>query len=49
MKRLIEYFIKYPVSANVVILLILALGYFGFTNLKSTRMPQVDPGYILVT
>jgi len=49
MKRLIEYFIKYPVSGNVIIFLILALGYFGFTDLKSTTMPQTDPGYILVT
>lgn len=49
MKRFIEYFIKYPASANVIILLILFLGYFGFTNLKSTTMPQVDPDYILVS
>ncbi len=48
MKRLIEYFIKYPVSGNVLIFLILALGYFGFIGLKSTTMPQTDPGYILV-
>ncbi|MCK4903263.1 MAG: efflux RND transporter permease subunit, partial [Candidatus Marinimicrobia bacterium] len=49
MKRLIEYFIKYPVSGNVIIFLILALGYFGFISLKSTTMPQTDPGSILVT
>jgi multidrug efflux pump subunit AcrB len=49
MKRLIEYFIKYPVSGNVIIFLILALGYFGFISLKSTTMPQTDPGSIIVT
>lgn len=49
MKRLIEYFIKYPVSGNVVILLILALGYFGFTNIRSTEMPQVDPGVVIIS
>ncbi len=49
MKRLIEYFIKYPVSGNVIIFLLLALGYFGFISLKSTTMPQTDPGSILVT
>ena len=49
MKRLIEYFIKYPVSGNVIIFLLLALGYFGFISLKSTTMPQTDPGSIIVT
>lgn len=49
MKRLIEYFIKYPVSGNVIIVLILTLGYFGFSNLRSTEMPQVEPGYLLVS
>lgn len=49
MKKLIEYFIKYPVSGNVLIFLLVTLGYFGFTSLKSTTMPQTDPGVILVT
>ena len=49
MKRLIEYFIKYPTAGNVVILLIVVLGYFGFTSLRSTMMPQVDPGVILIS
>ena len=49
MKRLIEYFIKYPVSGNVIIFLLLALGYLGFISLKSTTMPQTDPGNIIVT
>ena len=49
MKKLIEYFIKYPVAGNVIIFLIITLGYFGFTSLKSTTMPQVDPGNIIVS
>lgn len=49
MKKLVEYFIKYPVAGNVIIFLIIALGYFGFTSLKSTTMPQTDPGVILVS
>ncbi len=49
MKKLIEYFIKYPVGGNILIFLIIILGYFGFTNLRSTLMPQVDPGYIIIT
>ena len=49
MQKLIEYFIKYPVAGNILILLIFSLGAFGFFSLNSTLMPQVDPGIIQIT
>ena len=49
MRKLIEYFIKYPVAANILIILILILGYMGFSSINSTRDPQVDPDYIRIS
>lgn len=49
MKKLIQYFIKYPVAGNILIILLIVLGYLGLTQINSTLMPEVDPGYIVVT
>lgn len=42
MKQIIGYFIKYPVSGNVLMLLIIVFGYFGLISLKSTLFPEVE-------
>lgn len=39
MKRIIAYFIKYPVSVNVIILAFVVLGSMGYSNLKSSFFP----------
>ena len=49
MRNLITYFIKYPVAANILIVMILVLGFFGLKNLNSTLVPQIDPGRIIIT
>jgi len=49
MKSMIQYFIKYSTAGNVLILLILFLGWFGFTSLRSTLIPQIDPGVINIS
>ncbi len=49
MKRLISYFIKYPVAANILIIMIISMGILGLQSLNSTLVPQVDPGRIIVT
>jgi multidrug efflux pump subunit AcrB len=49
MKKIISYFIQYPVTGNILIVLILFLGFFGLKSLNSTLMPQVDPGRIVIT
>ncbi|NQT61332.1 MAG: efflux RND transporter permease subunit [Candidatus Marinimicrobia bacterium] len=46
MKSLIQYFIKYSVAGNVIILLLVFLGLLGFSSLRSTLMPQIDLGVI---
>jgi multidrug efflux pump subunit AcrB len=49
MKSIIQYFIKYSTAGNVLILLILFMGMLGFSSLRSTRMPQIDPGVINIS
>jgi len=47
-KRLIAYFIKYPVSGNVIMFLILIFGFFGLRELKSTLFPESESKIILI-
>jgi len=49
MRGIIQYFIKYSSSGNVLILLILFLGWFGFSSLRSTLIPKIDPGVINIS
>ncbi|MBI9034221.1 MAG: efflux RND transporter permease subunit [Bacteroidales bacterium] len=49
MKNLITYFIKYPVTGNILIMVIMLVGTLGLLQLNSTLTPQVDPGRIIIT
>ena len=49
MKQLISYFIKYSVSGNILILLLLGLGWIGLQSIRSTQVPETDPGIIKVS
>jgi len=49
MKSLIQYFIKYSTSGNVLVLLLVILGLVGFGSLRSTLMPQIDPGVVNIS
>ncbi|MEM6263245.1 MAG: efflux RND transporter permease subunit [Bacteroidota bacterium] len=40
MKNIISYFIKYPVTGNVILILILVFGFFGLKSLRSTFFPE---------
>jgi len=40
MKGLISYFIKYPISANLLMLIIFVFGIAGFSSLRSTFFPE---------
>ncbi|MBR9922943.1 MAG: efflux RND transporter permease subunit [Bacteroidetes bacterium] len=42
MKGFIEYFIKYPIAANLLMFGLLILGVFGMMNMKSTFFPEVE-------
>ena len=40
MRNLIKYFIKYPIAANVIMLLIIVFGIMGLSNLRKTFFPE---------
>ena len=40
MRDLIKYFIKYPIAANVIMLLIIVFGAMGLYNLRKTFFPE---------
>jgi multidrug efflux pump subunit AcrB len=42
MRKIISYFIKYPVAVNVIILAVVVFGVVGIVNLKSSFFPLVD-------
>ena len=42
MKRLINYFIRYDINANILILLIFVFGWFGLSSLKTTFFPNLE-------
>jgi multidrug efflux pump subunit AcrB len=48
MRGIIEYFIKYPIAGNLLMLLIIVFGYFGLQNIKSTFFPQAESRVISV-
>lgn len=48
MRKLVEYFIKFNVSGNVLLLLILGFGTLGMLNLQSTFFPKVPSRTIMV-
>lgn len=48
MRRLIEYFVKYPVSGNVLMVMILIFGLFSLFGLKSTFFPETESRIITV-
>ena len=42
MKRFINYFIQYPVAANLIMFGLLIMGIVGGLNMKSTFFPEVE-------
>lgn len=48
MRQIISYFIKYPVSGDVIMLLLFIFGYFGLGSLKSTLFPEVESRNIAI-
>lgn len=46
MKKVIAYFIKYPVAVNIIIIAFVLLGSLGYSNLKSSFFPQIDAKFI---
>ena len=48
MRGLIQYFIKYPIAANLLMIALFALGWFGLANIKSTFFPEVESRIISI-
>ena len=49
MKKIITYFIKYPVAVNVIILAFLIFGTLGAISMKSSFFPLVDSQLIRIS
>ena len=48
MRGFIKYFVKYPISANVIMLLIIIFGFMGLFNLRKTFFPERSAKIIIV-
>jgi len=49
MKKIITYFIKYPVAVNVMIIAFIAFGFIGAFSMKSSFFPLVDSQLIRIS
>jgi multidrug efflux pump subunit AcrB len=48
MRQIIAYFIKYPITGNVLMVVILLFGFLGLTSLKSTFFPESETKLIAI-
>ncbi|OIQ37123.1 MAG: RND transporter [Bacteroidetes bacterium MedPE-SWsnd-G1] len=48
MKKLISYFIKYPISGWIIILAFFIMGVLGYLNMKSSFFPQTRTKFISI-
>jgi len=49
MRKIIEYFIRYHVAVNVIIIAFAIFGIVGGTSLKSSFFPLTDSKNILIS
>ena len=49
MKKVIEYFIKYPVAVNVLMIAIILGGWQGLSRMNSSFFPLIPPNTITIT
>jgi len=48
MRKTISYFIKYPVSVNIIIIALVVLGYLGYSKLNSSFFPLTRANLISI-
>jgi len=48
MRQFISYFIKYPITGNVLMMVLFIFGFFGMTSLKSTFFPESETVLIAI-
>ncbi len=49
MRKIISYFIKYPVAVNVIIIAFIIFGFVGAFNMKSSFFPLIDSQLIRIS
>ncbi|VAW26501.1 RND efflux system, inner membrane transporter, partial [hydrothermal vent metagenome] len=49
MKKVISYFIKFPVAVNIIIMAFIVFGILGSKNMKSSFFPLTDSKNITIT
>ena len=42
MKKLITYFIKYPIAGNILMVLLILMGWVGMKSLRTTFFPETE-------
>lgn len=49
MKKLITYFIKYPIAGNILMVLLIWMGWVGMKSLRTTFFPETESKYIRIS
>ena len=49
MKKLITYFIKYPIAGNILMVLLILMGWVGMKSLRTTFFPETESKLIRVS
>ena len=49
MKKLISYFIKFPVAVNIMIIAFIVFGFIGVRSIKSSFFPLTDSKLIQIS
>ena len=48
MRGIVQYFIKNEIAGNILMILLFVVGFFGFTQMKTTFFPEVESRNILI-
>lgn len=48
MRKVIEFFVRYPIWANAILMLIIIFGLLGYSNIKMSFFPEMPPKNISV-
>ncbi len=49
MRKIIAYFIKYPIAGNILMILLILMGWVGMKSLRTTFFPETESKFIRVS
>ena len=49
MKRLIERFVEYPMYANIIIIIVVLVGVFSYTQMNKSFFPETESRIITIS